>query len=75
MSGDTPCLKLLSEKSLAEILDVSPRTLRTWRKEGRFPYIRISRGAVRYDLAEVMEALDERKVKARRTHQLKADDE
>lgn len=75
MSGNNQCFQLLSEKSLAEILDVSPRTLRTWRKEGRLPYIRISRGTVRYDLAEVMEALDERKVRARRTHQLKADDE
>ncbi|MCB1205016.1 MAG: helix-turn-helix domain-containing protein [Verrucomicrobiae bacterium] len=75
MNGDNQCFQLLSEKSLAEILDVSTRTLRTWRMEGRLPYIRISAGTVRYDLAEVMAALDEKKVNARRTRRLGADDE
>jgi excisionase family DNA binding protein len=75
MNGENQCFKLLSERSLAEILDVSPRTLRTWRKEGRLPYLRISRGTVRYDLSEVMAALDQKKVKVRRARRLETDDE
>lgn len=68
MSGNKTCFQILSEKRLAGILDVSTRTLRTWRKEGRLPYIRISRGTVRYDLDEVMAALEERKVNPRKGH-------
>lgn len=75
MSGNKPGFQLVSEKNLAEILDVGPRTLRTWRKEGRLPYIRISRGTVRYDLSEVMATLEERKVNARRTRQSDAEGE
>lgn len=66
MNGDNQSFQLLSEKNLAEMLDVSPRTLRTWRAEGRLPFIRISQGTVRYELEEVMAALEERKVNARR---------
>ena len=63
--------RLVREETLAEILDLSTRTLRSYRAEGRIPYIRLSPRAVRYDLDEVFAALDERKVAARKTRTTK----
>lgn len=75
MSDDSQNFQLLNEKALASVLAVSPRTLRTWRKEGRLPYIRVSPGVVRYELSEVRAALNERKVNARKTNRLETDDD
>ena len=66
MDGNRSFPKLISAASLADLLDVSSRTIRAWQKEGRLPYIKISPGTVRYDVAEVMAALEERKVHTRK---------
>ena len=53
-------IKLLSEKDLAEILQVSIVTLRRWRMFGRGPvFIRCGR-AIRYETESVSQWLSER---------------
>ena len=66
MGVNRPFPKLVSAKSLAALLEVSPRTIRSWQSQGRLPFIRISKGTTRYDVDEVMEALEERKVGVRK---------
>lgn len=39
--------KLYTTETLAELLQVSPRTIRRERKEGRLPFVRV-RGQIRY---------------------------
>lgn len=48
---------IVSGRTLAELLEVSPETICDWRKAGVIPCIYINGKVIRYDLAEVVEAL------------------
>lgn len=63
--------QLVKESTLAGLLDVSTRTLRTWRSEGRIPYHRLSAGVIRYDVNQVFTALDQRAVGVRQKRRAK----
>jgi excisionase family DNA binding protein len=75
MTGNHDYHKLVKASYLAELLDVSVRTVRSYQKEGRIPYVRISSGTVRFDVDEVMAALEQRKVPARTTRSTKPSDQ
>lgn len=51
--------ELLTPDDVAEMLDISPQTLASWRTTGRYdlPFLRIGR-LVRYRLSDVEEFLD-----------------
>lgn len=49
--------KLYTTETLAELLQVSPRTIRRERKEGRLPYVRV-RGQIRYRDSDVRAYLE-----------------
>lgn len=57
---------LIKAEALASLLSVSVRTIRAWQKEGRIPFVKLSRGTVRFSVARVMEALEQRTVAARK---------
>lgn len=48
---------LSREPEVCRFLNVSPRTLRTYRDTGVIPFFRLSRGCIRYDLEAVKQAL------------------
>lgn len=53
---------LLDTPTAAEVLGVTPRTLESWRTEGRGPsYLRLGHHTVRYDLNDVLAWLRERR--------------
>ena len=58
--------QLITADALASLLSVSVRTIRAWQKEGRIPFVRLSRGTVRFSVSSVMEALEQRTVAARK---------
>jgi excisionase family DNA binding protein len=47
----------ISTRQLANYLRVTPRTLATWRREGRIPFWKINARLVRYSLNDVEAAL------------------
>jgi predicted site-specific integrase-resolvase len=47
----------VTTRQLAEFLQVTPRCLANWRKEGRIPYWKLSARALRYSLSDVERAL------------------
>jgi len=49
--------ELLTIKELAERLKLKPRTVRLWWRKGLLPGISIGHRFVRFDIAEVIEAL------------------
>ena len=49
--------KLYTTETLAELLQVSPRTIRRERKEGRLPFVRV-RGQIRYRDSDVRAYLE-----------------
>lgn len=49
--------KLYTTETLAELLQVSPRTIRRERKEGRLPFVRV-RGQIRYRETDVRAYLE-----------------
>ncbi len=49
--------KLYTTETLAELLQVSPRTIRRERKEGRLPFVRV-RGQIRYRESDVRQYLE-----------------
>ena len=49
--------KLYTSETLAELLQVSPRTIRRERKEGRLPFVRV-RGQMRYRESDVRSYLE-----------------
>lgn len=49
--------KLYTTETLAELLQVSPRTIRRERKEGRLPFVRV-RGQIRYRESDVRAYLE-----------------
>lgn len=52
---------LMTEKDAAELLCLSPRTLRNWRVSGYGPaYVKISGRCVRYRLDDLVRFVDER---------------
>ena len=53
---------LLTAEELAERLRLRPRTIRRWYRRGFIPAIRFSPKVVRYDLAEVIEAVAKRQL-------------
>ena len=54
--------QLAREKTVSEKLQVSVQTLRNWRHKGVGPpYVKLGR-AVRYDLQQVSEFLDDHKI-------------
>jgi excisionase family DNA binding protein len=67
MNGNHGYQKLVKASHLAEILDVSVRTIRSYQREGRIPYVQISAGTVRFNVEDVMAALELKKVPARTT--------
>ncbi|MBP9224441.1 MAG: helix-turn-helix domain-containing protein [Verrucomicrobiales bacterium] len=58
--------QLITAAALASLLSVSVRTIRAWQKEGRIPFVKLSRGTVRFSVSSVMEALEQRSVEARK---------
>lgn len=48
---------LLSSRALAEVLGVRVRTITTWAAAGRIPRVRVGARTIRYELAEVLDAL------------------
>ena len=53
MSGS----ELITANQLAEHLQISPRTVQEWARQGRIPTMRLSAKLVRFDLADVLAAL------------------
>lgn len=52
-------MKLLTEKEVAELLNLQPATLRTWRYNKRGPkFVRVE-GAVRYRLEDVLSCVED----------------
>jgi excisionase family DNA binding protein len=51
--------QLLTTEQIAQYLQVSPRTLATWRDEG-MPHIAITARSYRYQLSKVQKWLEER---------------
>lgn len=49
--------KLYTTETLGELLQVSPRTIRRERKEGRLPFVRV-RGQIRYRESDVRAYLE-----------------
>jgi predicted site-specific integrase-resolvase len=58
----TSAKKRLTTKQVCEGWQVTPRTLQNWRNQGLVPYIRINARVVRYDEAEIEQALRSRRV-------------
>jgi predicted site-specific integrase-resolvase len=57
---------LVSKAVLAKALSISERTVGNWQKKGVIPFLKISDRFVRFDVAEVRDALDQRyKVQAK----------
>ena len=54
--------ELLRHTEAAEILKVSPRTIREWTSLGKIPHIRISARCVRYSADELVRWAKERRV-------------
>ncbi len=50
-------LPLVDAGVVAQILGVQQRTVNTWARAGRIPYVRISAKTFRYDLNDVLETL------------------
>ena len=55
--GELTVQKLYTTETLAELLQVSPRTIRRERKEGRLPFVRV-RGQIRYRESDVRSYLE-----------------
>lgn len=55
--GEQVVQKLYTTETLAELLQVSPRTIRRERKEGRLPFVRV-RGQIRYRDSDVRAYLE-----------------
>ncbi len=53
---------LLKAEDLAERLQVRPETVKTWTRDNVIPAIRINPRVIRYDYAEVVDALKRRRV-------------
>lgn len=52
--------QLLEAKEAADVLGVKTRTVWQWRKEGRLPYVEISKGSFRFRKSELEEFLAQR---------------
>lgn len=52
--------ELLTRKELATRLRLQPDTIRLWTRDGILPAIRITGKVIRYELAEVEQALRQR---------------
>ncbi len=48
---------LVTVDELAKVLKIQPRTVRRWAKLGKIPALKISARALRFDVADVMQAL------------------
>lgn len=57
MDRDT---ELLTARELAKRLRVSPETVRAWARRGAIPTLRLSRKAIRFNVAAVLKSLAER---------------
>jgi excisionase family DNA binding protein len=55
-------LKLFTEKQLAEVLAVSPRTARRLRAQKILPFYKLGRGLIRYDQSQCVKALGQYRV-------------
>lgn len=49
--------RLLATRDLADRLNTTPETIRRWARLGRIPVYRVGAKTLRFDLAEVREAL------------------
>jgi excisionase family DNA binding protein len=49
--------ELLTVEQLADRLHLSPRTVQTWARQGRFPKVKLSAKVVRFDWSAVLAAL------------------
>jgi len=61
-------MTFLKDTEVAEMINVSVHTLRTWRERGRGPkYIKAEgkRGSVRYELDDVLKWIEESRDRAR----------
>ena len=58
-------IELIDANALATALSVSVKTVRKWMCDGLIPFHRLSAKCTRYDLAEILEWLEQRRVKAK----------
>ena len=58
-SNNAPGLRLLTKRELANALGVSPRTIDLWISSKKIPYRRFSERLIRFNLRNVMMALDQ----------------
>ena len=58
-------LQIVNGLRLAELLSVSPETIRAWRQRGIIPGIQINATTIRYDVRDVIAALKGRSNGAR----------
>ena len=56
-SGKGQHMLFINETETAELLSVSTRTLRRWRRERRIPFFQLPGGGVRYDRDALVEWL------------------
>lgn len=49
--------ELLTVSELAERLQVRPRTVQTWARSGRIPFVRVSAKTIRFDWQAVVSAM------------------
>ena len=56
-------VKLLSQRELAEALNVCPESVSRWTKAKLIPVYRINKTFVRYDLSAVLSAIEEKSIK------------
>ena len=48
---------LLTSRQIAEQFGVTVDTVRTWVRQGRIPFVRVTRRTIRFDPAQVVAAL------------------
>lgn len=53
---DHPTRELHDAGVVADLFRVSRRTVNEWRRRGQIPFVRVSRGTVRFDIDEVLRA-------------------
>ena len=63
--------KLYTTETLADLLQVSPRTIRRERKEGQLPFVRV-RGQIRYRDADVRAYLEHNATAPMETNKLQS---
>lgn len=54
MEGD----RLLRRQQVADVLNISTRTVRRWEAQGKIPVIKLTRSCIRYRVKDIMDLLE-----------------